>query len=189
MAAMMNAAGRMMTRNGRLWLLPAVLAGALALYPAHDAMAAMNDGSGAGDELEDAYYLAGRAAFEAKDWEAVIGHMTRAIERRPWHDDAYSLMGFAYRKLGDFDRSLTSYDKAFSLNPHNRGALEYLGEAYLELDQPERASEMLKRLATACARVSQNAAGNDEAAGCEEWEDLNAAFEAYKKGEPLPKHE
>jgi Flp pilus assembly protein TadD len=51
-------------------------------------------------------YAQGKAAFEREDWQAVIDHMTRAIEERPWDDDAHNLMGFAYRKLGDYDRAL-----------------------------------------------------------------------------------
>jgi tetratricopeptide (TPR) repeat protein len=91
-------------------------------------------------------YAQGAAAFEREDWPAVIEHMTRAVEERPWHDDAYNLMGFAYRKLGDYDQALQAYDWALKLNPHHRGALEYLGEAYLELDRPEDAKAMLERL-------------------------------------------
>ena len=127
---------------------------------------------------EDAY-AQGAAAFEREDWPAVVDHMTRAVEQRPWHDDAYNLMGFALRKLGDYERALQSYDRALGLNPHHRGALEYLGEAYLELDQPARAKETLDRLEVACRRTA--AAGSDGGwqSGCEEWQELSEAYEGY----------
>jgi tetratricopeptide (TPR) repeat protein len=129
---------------------------------------------GAGDA-----YAQGAAAFEREDWQAVVDHMSRAVEERPWHDDAYNLMGFAYRKLGDYDRALEAYDRALALNPHHRGALEYLGEAYLELDQPARAKAMLDRLAVACMRTAADASGGTWQGGCEEWQELNDAYEGY----------
>lgn len=127
---------------------------------------------------EDAY-AQGAAAFEREDWQAVVDHMTVAVEQRPWHDDAYNLMGFAYRKLGDYDRALQAYDRALALNPHHRGALEYLGEAYLELDRPARAKAMLDRLEVACMRTAADASGGTWQAGCEEWQELSEAYEGY----------
>jgi tetratricopeptide (TPR) repeat protein len=129
---------------------------------------------GAGDA-----YAQGAAAFEREDWQAVVDHMSRAIEERPWHDDAYNLMGFAYRKLGDYDKALESYDRALELNPHHRGALEYLGEAYLELDQPEAAKATLDRLEVACRRVARDATTGARQSDCEEWQELSEAYEAY----------
>ena len=124
-------------------------------------------------------YAKGKAAFDREDWQRVIDHMARAIEERPWHDDAHNLMGFAYRKLGDYDRALKEYDRALALNPHHRGALEYLGEAYLELDRPELAEEMLDRLAAECERIAAGASDRSWQSDCEEWQDLNEAYEAY----------
>ena len=40
-------------------------------------------------------YAAGLAAHERGDWQAVIDHMAKVIEDRPWHADAYNLAGFA----------------------------------------------------------------------------------------------
>ena len=142
-----------------------------------------------GDESErappsDDDYVEGKAAFDREDWQGVIDHMTREIAQRPWHDDAHNLMGFAYRKLGDYDRALQAYDRALELNPHHRGALEYLGEAYLELDRPELAKGMLDRLATECQRIAAGGADadGDWQSGCEEWQELNEAYQAYVTG-------
>jgi tetratricopeptide (TPR) repeat protein len=128
---------------------------------------------------EDDYQL-GLAAHERGDWQAVIDHMAKVIERRPWDAEAHNLSGHAWRKLGDYERALVLYDKALELDPHHRGALEYLGEAYLELDRPDDAGALLERLATACRRV---AAGADWQAACEEWQDLKAAYDAYQAGD------
>ena len=132
----------------------------------------------------DTDYAAGITAFDHGDWPGVIEHMTKVIERRPWHDNAHSLMGFAYRKQGDYDRSLMFYDKALELNPHNRGALEYLGEAYLEMGQPELAKGALDRLAAECRRIAVGFSNGDWQTGCEEWQELKAAYDAYLADPP-----
>ena len=124
-------------------------------------------------------YAKGKAAFEREDWPGVIDHMTRAIDQRPWHDDAHNLLGFAHRKLGNYEKALDAYARALELNPHHRGALEYLGEAYLELDRPELAKGMLERLAAACQRIAVGATEGGWQSGCEEWQELNEAYEAY----------
>jgi tetratricopeptide (TPR) repeat protein len=129
-------------------------------------------------------YAAGLAAFEAGDWQTVLERMAKVVEVRPWHADAYNRMGFASRQLGDYDRALALYDKALELDPHHRGALEYLGEAYLELDRPDAAAALLERLAIACQRVAHG--GVDWRQVCEEWQDLNAAYEAYGAGSAQP---
>ena len=134
-----------------------------------------------GDPARDAYE-AGLAAFEAGDWQAVIDQMATVIEVRPWHADAYNRLGFAWRKLGDYDRALAFYDKALELDPHHRGALEYLGEAYLELDRPDDAQALLERLATECRRIANG--DGDWRARCEEWQDLQAAYDAWRGARP-----
>jgi len=134
-----------------------------------------------GDPAREAY-AAGLAAFEAGDWPVVIERMAEVTEIRPWHADAYNRAGFAYRKLGDYDRALVLYDKALALDPHHRGALEYLGEAYLELDRPEDARALLGRLATECRRIASGV--GDWRASCEEWQDLNAAYDAWHAARP-----
>jgi tetratricopeptide (TPR) repeat protein len=150
-----------------LWALGGGPAGAVTGLDAEPPPAAANDP-----------YTAGVAAFEQEDWAAVLVHMSAAVDARPWLDNAYNLMGFAHRKLGDYDAALAAYERALDLNPHNRGALEYLGEAYLELDRPDDAEATLEHLATACRMVTPAAV--EPLAQCEEWQELNEAYEAYR---------
>lgn len=146
----------------------------LALTPA--AFAVMSGGwEPPAAEADDPDYAAGLDAFTRQDWPAVITHMEKALQRRPWNDNAQNLLGFAYRKLGDYDRAFEHYGQALDLNPYHRGALEYLGEAYLELDQPAKAQETLQRLGTVCERVDLPVASG----ACSEWEELNAAVRNY----------
>jgi tetratricopeptide (TPR) repeat protein len=124
-------------------------------------------------------YAAGIEALEREDWPAVIAHLGKVVDERPWDDDAHNLLGYAYRQQEQWDLSLMHYNRALALNPHHRGALEYLGEAYLELGRPEDAQAMRERLEQACRRVY---AGEDWPARCEEWQDLQAAFDDYHAG-------
>jgi tetratricopeptide (TPR) repeat protein len=170
-------------QSGLVLVARCLVLGALAVTLASaPAIAVMSGGNGEQVPPGDDAYAAGKAAFDREDWSEVIEHMTRVIEERPWHDDAHNLMGFAYRKLGDYDRALEAYDRALALNPHHRGALEYLGEAYLELDRPELAEEMLDRLAAECQRIAVGANHRDWQSDCEEWQELNEAYEAYVSG-------
>jgi tetratricopeptide (TPR) repeat protein len=152
---------------------------ALLMLPIAPALAVMSGDGTAPPPADAGDYEQGVAAFGREDWPAVIDHMIKAIEQRPWHDDAHNLLGFAYRKLGDYDRALRAYDQALILNPHHRGALEYLGEAYLEMEQPARAKEMLDRLEVECRLVAVSAASDGWQSDCEEWQDLREAYETY----------
>lgn len=129
----------------------------------------------------DPDYAAGMAAFEQSDWQGVVDNLVKVVERRPWDDNAHTLLGYAHRKLGDYRRSLKHYRRALELNPYHRGALEYLGEAYLEVGQPARATEMLDRLEAECRRIATDASEDGWKSDCQEWQDLAAAIDAYRK--------
>lgn len=124
--------------------------------------------------LDDPDYAAGLAAWREEDWQAVITHMARVLERKPWHDEAHNLMGFAYRQLGDYPHSLTHYQQALDLNPHHLGALAYLGQTYLAMGCKTHAVKTLNRLAIACKRVMPTETD------CTAWRDLKTALEAYR---------
>ena len=66
----------------------------LATAPAVAVMSGAESELPSSDDADD--YAQGVAAFEREDWQAVVEHMIRAIEQRPWHDDAHNLLGFAY---------------------------------------------------------------------------------------------
>jgi tetratricopeptide (TPR) repeat protein len=164
------------------WLICSLLILLLTL-PAVAVLSGYDSENGA---LNDPDYAAGLAAWQEEDWQAVITHMTRVLERKPWHDQAHNLMGFAYRKLGDYPHSLTHYQQALDLNPHHQGALAYLGQTYLAMGCKTHAVKTLHRLATACKRVMPTETD------CEAWRDLQTAIESYRLStksagcDPLP---
>ena len=77
-------------------------------------------------------------------------------------------LGFSHRKLGNYEEAERYYLRALEIEPEHRGANEYIGELYLETDRPELAEERLQVLDDACFF------------GCEEYDELKEAIEAYK---------
>jgi tetratricopeptide (TPR) repeat protein len=62
----------------------------------------------------------GEAAFDAKDWKAVIIHYSTALATDPNHGHAYSWhfrMGSAHFGLKEFEQSIASYSKCIELHP------------------------------------------------------------------------
>ena len=163
--------------------LAAVFAGLLALVPA-SAGAIMSGEESKLAPSGDADYAAGKAALLAEDWPSTVANLTMVVMRRPWHDNAHAMLGYAWRKLGDYDLSLEHYGTALTLNPRHRGALEYLGEAYLELGRVEEAGATYRRLAKVCSFIVMGFDNQGWKSGCEELEELTAAFEAH--GVPPP---
>ena len=147
---------------------PAALLGlALALFPA-TAMADPTDESPAGAEL-DPDFAAGKAAIEAKRWEAAIGSLSSAALRDTRNADIQNYLGYAYRRTGQLELAFKHYRRALELNPRHRGAHEYAGEAYLMVDNLAKAEEHLASLRRICLIP------------CEEYEDLKKAIAAYRR--------
>jgi tetratricopeptide (TPR) repeat protein len=74
--------------------------------------------------------------------------------------------------MKNFDIALDYYQQALAIEPDHRGANEYLGELYLQTGQPEKAEERLKVLDEECFF------------GCDEYDELEAAIEEYRKQNP-----
>jgi Flp pilus assembly protein TadD len=119
---------------------------------------------------ENPNIAAGRQAIEAKDYNAAVGHLTKAVQEDPNNADAQSMLGYSYRKLGTFDKSMEHYQKALKIDGSHRSAHEYLGELYLDMNQPANAEKQLQALKKACPFFGK----------CEEYDDLKEAIEKYK---------
>jgi len=132
-------------------------------------------GGGGGDDLvqsvhnQDPDYRAGMEAVGRKDWEQVRVRMDAYIKRKPDDADAWTQLGHAQRLTGQLDASLQAYDRALKIDPKHRGAHEYLGEAYLQMGDLARAEQELKVLDKLCFF------------GCEEYRDLKAKINDYRK--------
>ena len=145
----------------------AMLGLALALLPAA-AMADPTDQTPAGAQL-DPDFAAGKAAIEAKRWDAAIRPLTSAALRDTRNADIQNYLGYAYRHTGQLELAFKHYGRALELNPRHRGAHEYVGEAYLMVDNLAKAEEHLASLRRICLLP------------CEEYEDLKTAIAAYRR--------
>lgn len=109
-----------------------------------------------------------RQAIDEGNYDKAIGMLLEANSKQPGNADTLNLLGFSHRKLGRFDEALKYYTEALAIEPKHRGANEYLGELYLETNQLPKAEERLAVLDDACVF------------GCDEYNDLKAAIEAYR---------
>jgi len=113
-------------------------------------------------------YDLGVKAVQAGDYQRALALLQRVVQAQPRNADAWNYVGFSHRKLKQFDPSLAAYQRALAINPDHRGANEYLGELYLMIGEPEKARERLAKLQSVCP------------GGCEAYDDLRRAIEAYQ---------
>ncbi|HLF38619.1 MAG TPA: tetratricopeptide repeat protein [Burkholderiales bacterium] len=107
-------------------------------------------------------------AVQAGDFQRALALLQKVVQADPRNADAWNYVGFSHRKLKQFDPSLAAYQRALAINPDHRGANEYLGELYLMIGEPEKARERLAKLQSVCP------------GGCEAYDDLRRAIEAYQ---------
>ncbi len=117
----------------------------------------------------DPDYVAGRKAFEAKNWTSAIKSFSSAEGRNPRNADIQNYLGYAYRKTGKLDLAFNHYNRALALNPRHRGAHEYMGEAYLLKGDVKSAQKHLAALREICSLP------------CEELTDLEREISKYLK--------
>jgi tetratricopeptide (TPR) repeat protein len=110
--------------------------------------------------------------IEDKKYQQAITELDEALRDDPDNADMLNLMAYSHRKLKHFDIALDYYQQALAIEPDHRGANEYLGELYLQTGQLEKAEERLKVLDEECFF------------GCDEYDQLEAAIEEYRKQNP-----
>lgn len=136
----------------------------LGLLPA--AMAASSDTPKSAPA--DTRYGAAQSAIQAGQYARAIDLLQKFVGDQPGNADAQNALGFSHRKLDHLEVALAHYKKALQLDGEHRGANEYLGELYLRMGQLGEAEARLARLDALCFF------------GCDEFDDLKAAIQAYK---------
>jgi Flp pilus assembly protein TadD len=116
----------------------------------------------------DPDFVAGKRAFDAKNWDGAIKALSSAALRDTRNADIQNYLGYAYRKIGQLEASFRHYERALALSPRHRGAHEYIGEAYLVVNNLAKAEEHLAALQTICLIP------------CEEFEELKEKIDQYK---------
>jgi len=145
------------------YIVPLVLAFALALTPDTSVLAAGSSSTPANPDLAQAQKL-----IDSDDYAGAIPLLEKVLAADPKNADALNNLGYSQRKLGDREMALKNYEAALAIDPEHLGANEYLGELYLEMDQLDKAEARLAVLDKACLF------------GCEEYSDLEESIEAYK---------
>ena len=145
-----------------------LLAGAAAVLPASDALAA-GSSSGTSSQADQRDLERGKQAIEAQDWERAASHLERAAKSDPRNADVFNLLAYSYRHLGRIDDAFANYGRALDLDPRHLGAHEYIGEAYLIVGDLVKAEQHLAALTEICG-------------SCEETEELAEAIDNFKKG-------
>ena len=126
-------------------------------------------GSSSSSTKKTSTYDIAEKAVKAGDYKRAIPLLRKVVAKNSNHYDALNYLGFSHRKLGENSIALGYYKKVLSMKPKHRGANEYLGELYLTEGKLELAKEQLAKLDKICLF------------GCEEFDDLKAAIEAYSK--------
>ena len=110
--------------------------------------------------------------IDDEKYEMAISELNKELVESPDDADLLNLLAYSQRKLMRFDEAMVNYHKALNIEPEHRGANEYLGELYLQLGQLDKALERLKVLDDDCFF------------GCEEFDELEQAIEAYRRENP-----
>jgi len=113
-------------------------------------------------------YKAGMDAANSGNWDLAITKFTVATTEAPDNAEAFNMLAYSYRNKGDYDQAFHYYEKALALDPKNANAHEYVGEAYLAVDDVPMAEQHLAALDDICWL------------GCEQYDELKEAIEAYK---------
>lgn len=110
-------------------------------------------------------------AIDAGDYAGALAPLQQIVAAEPNNADAFNLYGYALRSLGRYQEALVQYDRALAIDPEHLGANEYLGELMLKVGNVAGAQERLAVLDEICYL------------GCNEYDALEAAIEAYLTAE------
>ena len=125
-------------------------------------------GGGGGNERDSKELKEARTLIKKEDYAAAVPLLETVIAEEPKSADAHNWMGYAQRNLGNYELSKAHYEQALQIDPKHRGALEYYGELHLKMDNLAAAEDLLERLDKTCWF------------GCEEFDELEEAINAYK---------
>ena len=151
------------------------LAAGLALLPGAAMAMVTGDGpanaSASSSSATAELYAEARALIDAGDYEAALGPLQEIVAAEPANADAYNLLGYAARSLQRYGEARVHYERALAIDPEHLGANAYYGELLLVLGNLEGAQQRLAVLDEVCYL------------GCEEYDALEAAIDAYMTAE------
>ena len=119
-------------------------------------------------DLVSAEFKQGMKAVRASNYSTALPLLENVAAKNPENANAWNYIGYSHRKLKRFNKAMGAYRKVLAIEPNHRGANEYIGELYLETGKLAKAKARLKVLDAACFL------------GCEEYDELKAAIDAYE---------
>ncbi len=91
-----------------------------------------------------AYYKRGNAKYDANDYAGAMADFDHVIELDPQYPNAYICRASARYDLNDYAGAIADYNKAIELFSQYTRVYDNLIELYEELNQPEKAEEILR---------------------------------------------
>ena len=110
-----------------------------------------------------------KAQIEQKDWPAAVARLEKYTKDNPTDPDGFNLLGYSLRQIKRYPEAIQNYKEALRLDPQHRGAHEYLGQAYVQLQELDKARELLASLQNICGLQ------------CEQYVSLKAAIDKAAK--------
>lgn len=111
------------------------------------AAAIVEEWSRSGSAAIDLLLSRGQAALNAGDPVTAAGHFTAAIDQDPGFAEAWHGRATAYYLSGQIGPALDDLRRVLVLNPQHFGAMEGFAIILEELDRPEQALEVWRRVA------------------------------------------
>lgn len=121
-----------------------------------------------GEEITDPNYLAGKEAYQAKDYETVLSLMERVLAANPDLPTPHWYRGMALYYLGRYDEAMSEMDRALAIDPMYALAYADKGLLFNEMGDTVLAFEFWRRalaLDPSLAKVHQNMGSADFNAG------------------------
>lgn len=134
-------AGLAQSDGGRLDDLFAALKGAEGTDAQQIAGKIVLEWSKSGSPAMDLLLERGRAALDAGDTEAAIGHFTALIDHAPDFAEGYNARATAYFQERHFGPALSDLQRTLALNPRHFGALTGVAVILMDLGSEEAALE------------------------------------------------
>jgi Flp pilus assembly protein TadD len=110
-----------------------------------------------------------REAIGQGEYQRAVDLLLDANSSKPDDADTLNLLGYSYRSTGNYTDALRYYEQALAIDPEHKGVNEYIGELFLQTDKLDKAEHHLRVLSDVCA------------SSCDEYGQLKASIEAYKK--------
>lgn len=92
-----------------------------------------------------AWFLRGRAAYDAKDYSAALDAFERTIARRPDWPEAYRYRALVYSQTGQPQRAIPDFQRALELDPDFAAAHNGLAATYMDAAQWDAASSEINK--------------------------------------------